>query len=334
MDHGRPATVDDLIAFNQQLIKLVDAGLLIELGDGSPSETIASRLEQIQSRVGLQVGRGLSVAQSLADEPLVPDAYRAAWETWFHGNRPVEALNGLSNYGEARREMQINVGSSLVQPLILLTLVYFGFIYLALVASTQLEATYQQIHEPTSLSLNALIAAREWFPVWGIVVPIAIAAVVIYWIRNSATWSYNWLPGRRRFINAVSKATYADNMARLVETNHSLDESFALLGPIAPNAKKTENDSTDGSISAQPLPALMRWAISANISATPESNSRASLLRFVARTYRTTAIREVERWRSWLPMLIGVLLGGGLVLFYALSLFTPIIELLKMLSQP
>ena len=337
MNLGRTATVDDLVAFNQQLIKLVEAGLPIELGDGSPSEAIVARLEQIQNRIGLQVGRGVSIAQALVDDPLVPTAYRAAWETWFHGNRPVEALNGLTSQGEARREMQINVGSALVQPLILLTLVYFGFMYLAVIASAQLEATYQQIHETPSLSLQALIVAREWLPVWGILVPIAVAGVVVFWLTRSASWSYAWLPGRKRYINAISKATYAENVARLVEANHSLDESLSLLGPFnakEPHTIASAESAQETTSTAERFPALMRWAFEADISTNLESNSRASLLRFAARTYRATAVREVERWRTWLPMLVGVLIGGGLVLFYGLSLFAPIIELLKMLTKP
>ncbi len=343
MSTRQAAKIDDLIAFNQQLISLSDAGVPIELGDGSPSVSLPQQLELIQSRIGLQVGRGVTLEQAMTDDPMIPAPYRAAWKTWFHGDQPLEALNALSSQAEARREMQVNVGSSLIQPLIVLTLVYIGFLYLTLVASQQLEATYEQIHEPPSASLSALILARQWLPLWGSIIPLAILLAMIYWLRNSANWNYDWLPGRKRFTNAIHKATYADNLARLIETNHSLTESLTLLGPIKTNSTSANTSASVSTISsANPsksiptveLPSMLRWAAATELNSSQESSSRGALLRFTARAYRGAANKEVVRWRNWLPVLVGVFLGGGLVLFYGLSLFTPMIELLQMLTKP
>ncbi len=330
MNTGQVATIDDLIAFNQQLMKLLDAGLPIELGDGLPPESIVHQLELIQSRVGLQVSRGVTVEQALAEEPLVPGIYRAAWETWFHGNKPVEALSALTSQGEARREIQVNVGSALVQPLVVLTLVYFGFIYLVLFSARQLEMTYEQIHEPPSLSLAALLVARQWLPVWGVLVPLLVFFAVVYWTRSSAKWRYDWLPGRKRFMESITKASYAECLARLLESNHSLDASVKMLGSKVLGSTVAKVSGGEN----RELPAMLQWATNTDLSNEPEAASRAALLRFTARAYRGSANREVERWRSWLPVVIGVLLGGCLVLVYGVSLFSPMIELLKILSQP
>ena len=306
--------IDDLIAFNQQLITLARAGLPVELGDGQPSDSAAEQLSQINSRIALQVGLGQTVDQAMVDA-LVPAAYKAAWETWFHGNQPIEALNALTSQAEARREMRIDVGNALIQPLIVLSLVYCGFIYLVLVAARQLESTYQQLGEPPSVSLRFLTAAREWLPVWGLLLPLALLLAVGFWWRNSASWTYKWLPGRKRFVVAINKANYAENVARLLATNHSLTESLQWVGSLDGHAQ---------------VPAMLHWACTADV----EDSSRVNLLRFAARAYRASANREISRWRTWLPTLVGVLVGGGFVLAYGLSLFTPMIELLKMLTKP
>lgn len=307
--------MDDLIAFNQQLMTLIQAGLPVELGDGTPSEAAAEQLQQINSRIALQVGLGHSVDQAVAADPHMPASYRAAWETWFHGNQPIEALNSLTSQAEARREMQINVGNSLIQPLIVLSLVYVGFIYLVLVAARQLEATYQQLGEPPSASLSFLILAREWLPLWGVLLPLVVILAIWVWKSKSAAWSYQWLPGRKRFVESIKKANYAENVARLLDTNHSLSESLQLVGPLE---SKSE------------LPSMLRWAFTAEV----EDSSRVNLLRFAARTYRDSAKIEVTRWRNWLPVMVGVLAGGSIVLGYGLSLFTPMVELLKTLTNP
>jgi general secretion pathway protein F len=307
--------LDDLIAFNQQLITLVRAGLPVELGDGTPSNAVEGQLLNINTRIALQVGLGLSVDQAMAGEALVPAAYRAAWKTWFHGGTPVEALNALTSQAEGRREMQINLGNSLLQPLILFSLIYFGFIYLVLIEVPHLEATYRQIGELPSPSLSFLLVARQWLPVWGALLPIATMAAICFWWRNSALWSYAWLPGRKRFVEAIRKANYAENIAKLLDMKLTLSDSVQLVGRLDGHAE---------------LPPMLRWAIAADV----EDSSRVGLLRFAARAYRDSANREIRRWRSWLPVIVGVLLGGVFVLGYGLGLFMPMIELLVTLTKP
>jgi type II secretory pathway component PulF len=307
--------IDDFIAFNRHLITLIQAGIPVELGDGTPSEAVAEQLSQINSRIALQVGLGHSVDQAISADTLVPAPYRAAWETWFHGNQPMEALNSLTSQAEARREMQTNVGNSLIQPLIVLSLVYVGFIYLILVPARQLEATYQQLGESPGVCLRLLTLAREWLPLWGVLLPLAVLLAIWVWRRKSAAWSYRWLPGRKRFVESIGRANYAENVARLLNTNHSLSESLQLVGSL-----ESKSD----------LPSLLRWAFVADI----EDSSRVNLLRFAARTYRDSAKREITRWRTWLPVIVGVLAGGLIVLGYGLSLFTPMVELLKTLTKP
>lgn len=314
---GRQAVprMDELIEFNQQLMTLIEAGVPIELGDGSPSVAVPDQLSQIASRIALQVGLGKSVEQAMRGDSKVPSAYRAAWETWFHGNRPTEALSSLASQAETRREMQVNVGNSLLQPLILLSLVYVGFIYLAVIASRQLEATYQQLNEPPSTSLSFLIHARQWLPLWGWLLPLGVILCVAYWWLRSSDWSYRWLPGRKRYVESISKANYADNIAKLLEENHSLAESLQLVGPLESKSQ---------------LPSMLQWAFATKL----EDPSRVNLLRFVARTYRDAARTEVKRWRNWLPVVASVFIGGSIVLGYGLSLFAPMIELLKTLTKP
>lgn len=307
--------MEELVAFNQQLVRLVRAGIPVELGDGTPSERVADQLLQINSRIAMQVGCGQSVDQAIAADSLVPAPYRAAWETWFHGNRPIEALNALTSQAEARREMQVNVGNSLIQPLIVLSMVYVGFIYLVLVSARHLEATYQQLGELPSSSLRMLVLAREWLPLWGLLVPLMVLMGVWYWRSKSGVWSYPWLPGRKRFVESINKAIYAENVARLLETDHSLPESLQLVGPLDTNSE---------------MPSMLRWAFAGDV----EDSSRVNRLRCAARAYRDSSKRELTRWRTWLPVIVGVLVGGSIVLGYGLSLFSPMIELLKLLAKP
>ena len=58
------------------------------------------------------------------------------------------------------------------------------------------------------------------------------------------------------------------------------------------------------------------------------------VLRFVEHTYRQSAQRQQTIWELVVPTICGVLLGGAFVLGYGLSLFLPVIQMLKDVSMP
>jgi hypothetical protein len=58
------------------------------------------------------------------------------------------------------------------------------------------------------------------------------------------------------------------------------------------------------------------------------------ILHLIAQTYRSHAQRQSAIWRIATPSICGVLLGGTFVLGYCLSLFLPMVQLLKDVSLP
>ncbi len=109
----------------------------------------------------------------------------------------------------------------------------------------------------------------------------------------------------------------------------SLQESVALAGPLrgiaAPGGWRQAARMPLGS-----LPSLLRWAVSGDLGGEPMPKA----LRFVAQTYRQKAHRQEAIWRFVAPTICGVLLGGTFVLGYSLSLFLPVVQLLKDISLP
>jgi type II secretory pathway component PulF len=210
----------------------------------------------------------------------------------------------------------------------------------------KLETIYAQLAEPPSHVLAALESARRWLPVWGPLLPLLIAAVAILLIWRPLPLNLNWLPGRIKYLDAIHKANYADSIAGLLEQNHTLGQALALLGPLpteshsagayaAATAQVFEAERQAAPVAAddpriQALPALLRWAFTGDLLGQPLP----AVLRISARNYRAVARRQSAVVRWWLPALVGSLLGGLFVLAFALSLFWPMVELLRTLTQP
>lgn len=330
----RDLTLADVTAFNEQLLILERAGLQFDPGCGDRSAPLATRLNEISAKLAIRVGHGQSLADALSAPNQVSPEYRLALETWCHTDDATEALQVLQELAEQRHEIEAVVSYSLLQPLIIFTLVYAAFILLSMLTAPRLEAIHAQLDQPPSTSLRMLITARQWLPLWGPVVPLVVAAAIFWWRSRASNFEFKWLPGRNQLHSSLFNANYAENVAKLLESDKSLAQALTLVGPLPPPAHT----------SSKP-PRLLHWALNGELIrpaklsgsvATADrslSHDRAAVLRFAAHVYRAAAERQSHNRRHWLPLVVGTGVSGLLVLAYGLSLFAPVVALLEKLTQ-
>ena len=338
-------TLERVLAFNRELLALSATGLPLDLGVTERSESIKARLERINTALATRIQRGQGIEQAICEDSELTPQYRAAVLTWLRCSDPTVALDGLAAPTVARRQLGLSIGQSMLYPLIVVTLTYFGFLYLCGVTAPKIEAIYQQIAQTPSDSLEFLAVGRQLMPIWAPLIPLLFIFAAIGWrLRVSGS---SWLPGSSRYLDAVRSANTAQQLARLMESGMSLPESMALAGPLLGSAGLMETEPTalaagpetsvnqDGrpeasAFDSRELPALLRWAVSGDLGGEPMPKA----LRFVAQTYRQKARRQEAIWRFMAPTICGVLLGGVFVLGYSLSLFLPVVQLLKDISLP
>ena len=85
----------------------------------------------------------------------------------------------------------------------------------------------------------------------------------------------------------------------------------------------------DDNAAAKQFPPFLRWALLHSEATT----GRARALRMAADIYRQAAKRREERLRIVAPMVVCVVLGGGVTLLYGLSLFVPVVQLLRAMAS-
>ncbi len=137
-------TFQRVLAFNRELLALTTTGLPLDLGV-VPSETTAGKLERINAALSTRVQRGQGIEQAISEESELTPQYRAALLTWLRCDDPSVALDGLATPAVARRQLGLSIRQSMLYPLIVLTLTYFGFLYLCSVTAPKIEAIYQQL---------------------------------------------------------------------------------------------------------------------------------------------------------------------------------------------
>ena len=122
-------------------------------------------------------------------------------------------------------------------------------------------------------------------------------------------------------------------MARVLTAGAPLNEALRLAaganGDTHPEANALPQPAlAEHSEAAGRLPPFMRYALWQSETGV----GRVRALRMAAELYRASARRRADRVRLIAPLVLCAILGGGVTLLYGLSLFVPIIEMLRTLS--
>jgi len=315
-------SLQQVIALNRELTALAATGLPLDIGLGR-GESLEGRLDSINTAFSTRVARGESIEQIVRSSPEMPARYRAGLWAWIHHPDPSIALNGFAVPAEARRDFGRYVGRTLFYPLLLLCLAYLGLVMLCLLTAPALEALFEQLFQSTE-RIQWLSSARALLPFWAPLFPLLMILVVLVWRQRFRRAAWNWVPGSRRYYDAIDHANLANQLALLIESGRTPEEAIALL-----QAPSTEADARP-SITVDSLPSLLKWALTARL----PGDSLPSVLHLVAESYRQTSERQQHLWRMVMPTIAGAVLGGVVVMAYGLGLFLPIIELLRSFSTP
>ena len=320
-------SLTEVWAFNEALVAFAAAGIPIDLGDSDRS--VVMTVTQIDASVAKEFALGKSVQAALAEDHELPARYRQAVLTGIETNQMSLALDDLSRQPIAQEDLRKTVGLALVQPLVLLVLAYCGFIVLCLRFAPVIADIYIQLREPPSWGVRLFTLCREWMPVWVPLVPVLIAAAVYLCVRRSRYRGFR-LPGSGRYLATIGYAIFAEQIANRIDSEaaNSASEEIAGDRTIA-EADRTSNltGSPLAFVDRQSLadlPPFLRWALTSEL----DRDSRSRVLRFAAETYRQSAERQSAWWHVLLPTIIGALLGGLIVLAYALAMFGTYITLL------
>ena len=321
--------LDDVLAFNDYLLKLAGAGVPIGLGISEDTATLSEQLSEINSKIAMGVARGNTVRQTLESDIELPLQYRSSLATWLYCDKSPDALAALSECADQRVEMERVFGFAFLQPLILLGLVYCGFLFLLLSVAPKMEAMNSQIGSTPGIGLQVLMAARETIWFWGIAIPLIVALGLALWKRQGSSWILHWFPERGSISETTQKANYVEGFANLLEHGQSVVQAQSLLGSYK-NQRKTVQIQPGNTNLKIAKPRMLQWALGEDVS----NGDRPNALRFTARAYRELAQSRASHWRAWFPVVVGALLGGAMVLAFGLSLFAPMIELLTSITRP
>ena len=340
-------TLDDFLAFNQQLVALHEAGAPLARSLVLPGQDVSAALQKVAAAVTRRVGRGETLAEALSDNEFMPSpAYLSLVQSGVSSGNLQAGLDGASRLAASADDARYDLRSALFYPLVVCCfaiagiMTYFVFIAPRLDAFSQDLQTYAPAEDASLRPLDVGFASAA-----GI---LAAAAIVGAWfVYRRTRSSHKFQSGHGGFSGLSGStpfywqrcATFARTVGALIDARVPLAESLRIA------AEATEDRLTAPALAAasaieqgkpigvddevvQPFPPFLRWALFNSEPAV----ARPKALEMAADVYTQVSERRERRARLMTPILACVFLGGGVTLLYGLALFVPVTRLLNRLA--
>jgi general secretion pathway protein F len=338
------ASLDDFMAWNDELYALAQAGVPIDVDLGRGGRDSVAALERINAAVARRVSQGASLAEAVrGNEQIVTPAYGSLVQAGLRSGDLASALAGPHRLAESLDELWHALRLSILYPLVVCGLAYFGLVAFCLFFFPTIEDLHQDLRLPLGAGLRFLHAVRVTLPYWVAIPPLAIALLVISQIyftgprglsRRSAAGLLQLLPGMSRAIYEERCANFADALAMLLAAGAPEDEALRLASDatgiaIGADDLRAGQMFRDDDERLAGLPPFLRYALWRS----DDGVGRERALRMAAELYRASARRRADRVRLAAPLVLCAVVGGGVTLLYGLALFAPVVEMLRSLAN-
>lgn len=323
----KPATLDDVQAFNDQLAALREAGVPIDLGLGpsgvGPGGDLNPVLQWTDASLGRRIARGEPLESALADPDLpAPPIYRAKLLAGVRsGDLPglLAESNDLTTLTEARsRTRWAGAGYALL----VVSLVFLGLVFISLYLTPVAEDLYRDLRiEPTKGGAR-MVLLRQTLPFWAWT-PAVAALLALAWRYSSRGQQQHALP------HSVGSLAGGESGARIVAFTASVADLLDHQTPL-PEALALAAEANGCEVQDAKLPPLLSWALGPDVA----DADRAAALRTTGQVYRRALEQRSGGARETVAMVCWMLVAGAAVLAYGAALFAPFVELLVSLAKP
>ncbi len=309
-------------------------------------------LARINALVARQVSRGDTVEAAIKNSDRVPPWYRNLIVTGLKSDDLNASLQEFSRVADSIDESQYVNESALFYPLIVCTLAYLGLVGGCLFFVPHMESAYASFEIKPGTGLLILQKIRDTLPIWIAVPPILLLVGIALRLRRRSLLKHSVggvisnslgsLSGTAQSIQEQRWAHFAETMASLEKEklpfskaleiaadgcgDNSLANGARSLAAVAASGESLNPESPG----ALRFPPFMRWALFQS----EDTVGRERALQMAAALYREASNYNIGRAKIIAPILGVVALAGSVTLLYGLTIFVPVVQMLKAVAMP
>ncbi|OHB72501.1 MAG: hypothetical protein A2V70_00835, partial [Planctomycetes bacterium RBG_13_63_9] len=335
---------------------LVRAGVPLEPALAELGGDLPGRLGKIATMLADRTRSGQSLLEALGERSAqVPGVYRAVVEAGLRAGRLPAALEAMAGSIRRLAETRRGIAAAALYPLLVLMIAWGALAFFASTIAPRLSEFFEQFDllGPATRGLFGLfVRCGHWAVYWGPAVPVAVVVLAgVWWFRSGRAAIaeprrgdrlIGWLPWMGRMLRWSRTATFLEVLALLVDSDVPLHDAVTLaagasgdprmlaaakdLAAMLERGQQPDRSQGHGKC----LPPLLCWLIAAG----RRHGTLLPALRHAADTYARRARHQAHLASVLLPIVFTLAIGGGITLFYALTLFAPYTSMLRGLGGP
>lgn len=336
-------TLEQLVALNDEIAALVRAGVPLESGLLEGANEFPDRSAEIARSLSSKMQSGASLSDALhAEGDRIPRAYRTVVEAGLRAGRLSVALEAIANFSRELLEIRRQIGAAFVYPLIVCALSYGLFLVFMIDLVDRFRDTYETFRLTIHGPLASLIWVSDNLRYWAWIPPVLLVVAILWWRRTRSarvlglygtSGLLGWIPGVYAIGRNFQYANFAELLALLLEHDVPLDEGLRLSADATADASLRRSawrlaDVVEQGGSREDELAACQTGFRPYLGWVLVQSARGArpvrLLRHAATFYRRRAAKQTNWFKVVFPMVIALVIGGGVTLVYVASLFGPL----------
>ncbi|MEQ8852918.1 type II secretion system F family protein [Gimesia sp.] len=358
---SQSVSAESLADLNDELAAMVRTGIPLDEGLRNAAKYLKADSQNFIRHLLQKIEEGASLDEAVQSEAIqLPSSYVALIKSGIRMGRLPEALTSFASFARARMDLRREIGAALIYPAIILIIAFMLSLFVCFVIFPELVTANEIFHLKNTLVMNTLMNLFGFYQNWFILIPAIFLVLLFSWkfsrhsfmlsrevnqsgLKSLATnIAYGWVPGYRRLVLDMNYSTFAEMAGVLLSYHIPLSDSLVLAAECTGNSKMINQFRTVAKkleqgegieVSIQSVAELPGY-IQSMLMNPAHQNRLPDIMSEIARVYQTRVLNRIEWIKNIVPVGLVVLVAGGITVCYALLVFLPFVEILKMLGSP
>lgn len=340
------ASLEDLAALNAELAALVRARIPLEPELRRLGRQLLGGAGAMAERLAARMNSGASLTEAMdAEQPAVPEAYRAVVAAGMASGQPAVALENVAASARRLASLRETTWIGLLHPVAVVVLASILWGCVATLAMRRMQWI-----EPRTLAPYEELISQAWVPVvFGLVIPLVVLAMAAVWWwtsryprdGGSRPWQLGWIPGNGSLRRTTAAATVAEMLRISSGAGLPLPEALELAAnatSYGPYRRSLEGLAAHCAAGGSPSEGADRWLL--QLPSLVQLGLRQSGARQLmqatfaraSRAYQSRAENLEASLTETVPALLTIGLAGTATAAYTISLVWPYAMMLKTIA--
>ncbi|WP_298867597.1 type II secretion system F family protein [uncultured Gimesia sp.] len=354
-------SAENLTDLNEELSSMVRAGIPLDEGLRNAAKHLRKDSRNFTEQLILRIEQGSTLEEALdLESKKLPVAYTSLVKSGLRMGRLPEALQAYTSFSRSRMELRQEIGNALLYPALVLIMAFILSLFVCFIIFPELLDLQDMFNlERTSL-MQSVYNVLEFYQNWYFLIPLFFLLLVISWkVSRSSflipreqheslsgkfflTIAYGWIPGYRTLFREMNYSTFAEMAGMLLSYDVPLHESLTLAAESTGNTNLIADSRSlssqlekgvslqEGMKSCKQFPTFIKTMMMEKT----HQNYLTNIMSEIARVYRIRVLNRLDWIKKIIPVGLLVFVAGGITACYAIIIFLPFVEILKMLGSP